>query len=1002
MTKHTIYFRTLIFGLMFYASTSIAVVDNRASVLLFTPGGEKPVTRVSYAELFKSPTLRTKADEILEVILPTGAVITVGKNSEIRLEAYQDALATGDPVNITLTSGSLRVVSGFAQRDIKINYKGNSFLLQSGEAMLQEEPDSRITAMLVYGQSLAITNGQEVTRIVKPGFSVSLDVVAGQASSPKVADSGTNGTLLGSLHTGSFDQEEDEMEDGCDGCLEQDSGESGGNLTSLLADANEATGVVNTNNNSILISLNGQGFGPGETLSSSETTSGNSLSQSSSDLITISQIMELKKPIGELSNDVETGMAINLEDLVRVRSPGRTTNSLYTFQENGSHNIENGKPKNLSSASDSEEAIYSENIVYSIVKEESGPYFYVILSAREVAYDDHLIEKIFWPSSSVGLAMDGAAIIPLSFSEFPLTGNVFTKSNEHYSNSYEEFGGPYLQNSNVSFLMSGFSFPYENPSPDEPIFNENNLMYRSPDNFLMFQAQDESSPENKYYFAAGDVDSRLEENWGPEFSIDQFTITSGLVPCLSGSQCDHSPSETVQTNIRSFGRTDTALGMELIDSGLLVVNSESANYGDNSRVFHVDFGLEGESSNQISTISTTVGSLTYTTIDGSVEAILDADTVGSSMEQGNIVGFYSPLTSTAAGGGNPLFFNGTEQTHLGYAEYLALENYDPDQEQIYGGYETVVGDSYNQDSIVNYAYFRLATATETTTVELGRSDGSLSGWVGGLSFVETSNGDISLVQIDYKRNSNNLTSLQWNRESNTVEAIIELNDRDTIPLGGLVDATASSAYIDDDHFAASYSTSQGSTEKGTNLSLVSGNAVRDGLPEFASELFTDIDGKEYEHIKWGFFFGDINYNGSTREHLHLNTWVAGIRSETGLSGDVIVEGHAIGNVYNNGSTYLAVGTYTNTWNFQNRSGEVDFHFDGLDYEGQAKLNKSNNIDFTGLITSDDRVGEMVGNFVDSSTSASVPVGEVGRFSISERPDSNDVYRASGTFSGKTK
>ena len=109
-----------------------------------------------------------------------------------------------------------------------------------------------------------------------------------------------------------------------------------------------------------------------------------------------------------------------------------------------------------------------------------------------------------------------------------------------------------------------------------------------------------------------------------------------------------------------------------------------------------------------------------------------------------------------------------------------------------------------------------------------------------------------------------------------------------------------------------------------------------------------------------------------------------------------------------------MGEYTNVWNFSNRSGDVKLDLDEVIYIGQANL-KSNNIDFTGLVASEHRVGEIAGNLVnpsiptstfipsfeDNPVPTSIPSGEVGRFSISERPGSNEVYRASGTFAGKT-
>ena len=526
----------------------------------------------------------------------------------------------------------------------------------------------------------------------------------------------------------------------------------------------------------------------------------------------------------------------------------------------------------------------------------------------------------------------------------------------------------------------------------------------------------------RYVFATGNVDGRLQPTFKKEFSVDQFFISAGLENFDLG--------KTVADGIRAFSRKETGLGLNLAadtgaDTGLLVVNPGSASSTKQSTLLHADFGLQGTRSEQQSTISVTIGNIDYQTDppSKSVEVIVEGRTIGSSHGtikqvnqngpptevKGATVGFSSPLRSTAAGGGNPSLKepDGTT-TRQGYAGYFVFENYDPAKDPqdpnsktengdtpLLGGTEKPLGGSGDQ----NYAYLRLATATGSSKPTL-RSELTLNGWMGGLAEFENGS-SIGLTQIDSGDTPDNIT-IQTSPANNTVEAKFNLfgqnpNQATTFNLGGLsVDGT--SAFVDDNRFAARSSNSN------YEVAMVSADLFRDGNNGNLPAALNRPDGTsipQYEHLKWGFFFGDTKTTTGAREHVHLGTWIAGkipTGDSLGLRGAATYSGHSIGNVFNNGSLYTAVGSFQNQWDFDKRTGTVNMSFDQTAYTGTTAI-KGSTFNFNGNLSAPGRQGGLQGSFVAPVNPT--PAAVMGNFAIAETPG-NATYRAAGTFGAERK
>jgi len=633
------------------------------------------------------------------------------------------------------------------------------------------------------------------------------------------------------------------------------------------------------------------------------------------------------------------------------------------------------------------------------------------------------------------LTLDGsnygvtAPFLLLGIDELPEPNKIFGKTIEtNTANSFVGTGSIFADATHFDLLQAGFS--HEGSGTSETV-------KRNLDNFLLVEVRPGKTVDGKpvldpdrterYLFATGDVDGgRLLDgqpnpNFKSEFSVDRYFISPGLEGFGEGFTTAGTPTgKTVASSIRAFSRKETGLGLNLADTGLLVVNPSPESSATQSTLLHADFGLQGERSAQQSTISVTIGNVDYQiktceTCDTkqSVEAVVAGHTIGSShgtikqanqngtttVVNGATVGFSSPIRSTAAGGGNPAL------NREGYAGYFVLENYDPAKDPqdpnsktengdtpLPGGTEKPLGGSGSDQ---NYAYLRLATATGSSKPTLHEL--TLNGWMGGLAEFQNGSGGIGLTQIDSGDTPDKVT-IQTSPTNNTVVATFSLQGQiegtftPPFNLGGLnVDGT--SAFVDDNRFAAR------SNNSGYEVAMVTADLFRDSNGNLPAAL-NRPDGTtipQYEHLKWGFFFGDTKNTPGAREHVNLGTWIAGkipTGDSLGLRGTASYSGHSIGNVFTNGSLYTAVGSFNNQWDFDKRTGTVQMNFDNTNYDGTTAI-KGSTFNFGGNLTAPGRQGGLQGSFVAPVNPT--PAAVMGNFAIAETPGNTTTYRAAGTF-----
>ena len=187
--------------------------------------------------------------------------------------------------------------------------------------------------------------------------------------------------------------------------------------------------------------------------------------------------------------------------------------------------------------------------------------------------------------------------------------------------------------------------------------------------------------------------------------------------------------------------------------------------------------------------------------------------------------------------------------------------------------------------------------------------------------------------------------------------------------------------------------------------LVSGDAV----PQPA--LLPDGKLCDCRFLEWGWWgtqvrgiSTDYDVDKAKDTSVHLSTWVAGDISSLAQVDAAVTSnttatysGNAVGNVINDGATYVAAGSMDMQWNFGSRSGAIEIgDFDGRNFAGSLDLPGGSN-GYEGFISegSGGTAGGIVnGAFVNDGPNALA--GTIGNFNLET---SGGGWLAVGVFAG---
>lgn len=605
-----------------------------------------------------------------------------------------------------------------------------------------------------------------------------------------------------------------------------------------------------------------------------------------------------------------------------------------------------------------------------------------------------------------------------------------------------------------------FAYEIVNETTDPTLFSRSTLtyIYRSNDYFLTTQASTVPGPDLDpvdFFFATGNVSGP----YNGTHAIDRFFVTAGLNDYPTTSADLRNPAGTVLGDIRAFLRSGTnPVTTGLHDTGVYVSTRAANNDPATGRLFHADFGLQnanpasGSGVAQASTISLTLGSVKYDTErdDNFGQATANTaqvlgQTLGSTRasspsapDQASLA-ITSPLFSTAAGGGNPNLdpVDTPPAQRTGRAGYYVLENFDPSDHPQGGRERAVAGiDAANGSRFQNadYGVLRLATAFESpdpATLPRRSFTGtaSLGGWISGLAEVETvlsgSPAQIAVIDTAARDATSGPLGFTLSLDPTTDTATASISNlrigADTVEDLALGGASRLNAYIDEANYGASTGAHESSGVRingvnAPNAAIVAGRGIIEGWNGLTPAQLQTFD--EYEHLQWGFFFGDVcaAANGAGRcdttgsssagariAHAHLASWVAGDVREVELptlpsSATVDYRGNVLGNVYNGERYYSAIGEIQSTWSFaaRNSTGNGTMSFDGRDYDLQTRVRATGPLVFEGRLDAQNNggvAGAVHGSFVGGAVTTDVPSAIMGQFSLSGAGN----YTAAGTF-----
>ena len=317
-------------------------------------------------------------------------------------------------------------------------------------------------------------------------------------------------------------------------------------------------------------------------------------------------------------------------------------------------------------------------------------------------------------------------------------------------------------------------------------------------------------------------------------------------------------------------------------------------------------------------------------------------------------------------------------------------------------------------------YFAATQASKTdtpTSVGETRRSRTLNGYVGGLVESRDSAGTFTTRTLGTTTTAPTDLSITTDVATNRASATITVGQFDgastsaTFQLGSTTGSNVStSAFIDDktyamrdrpsDFFASTttVSTNSGTSDVQSRTTLVSYNTA----PTTSFFSVAGVTPCACEFMTWGWWGGDVKYgadsssNPNGRDRISLATYVAGTLTSTVQlpnTGTATYSGHAIGNVQNGSSAYVAAGSYTIAWNFQTQTGAVTIgNFDGATYTGNTALTNGT-VNFTGALTRANRTGAVAGSFMSSPTDPAK--GQAGIFSVT-----GNGYQAGGTFAAQ--
>ena len=333
-------------------------------------------------------------------------------------------------------------------------------------------------------------------------------------------------------------------------------------------------------------------------------------------------------------------------------------------------------------------------------------------------------------------------------------------------------------------------------------------------------------------------------------------------------------------------------------------------------------------------------------------------------------------------------------------------------------------------------YYSVNGATLTSTpsgVGQNRSSQTLQGYVGGVVEQQSSHSVTFSTRTfgtagALPSNVTLTTDAASNRAAATI--IVEQWDGDkaaaTFQLGGTSGVNANtSSFVDNGTYAlrdrnsadfpsgtTTSVTSQGITTIGTGVASQTTMVSYNTAPTANLFAASGVTPCTCEFLSWGWWSGNVNYSNTSSynaggvDRLNLASYVVGTvtpYAQLPNTGVATYNGHMVGNVANGLNSYVAAGSYSNTWSFASGTGVVTAKYDGATFGGGVTANTilsgNNTTNFANIspIPSSGIAGRSLslsGSFF-SGGSGNPVAGQAGSFAIS-----GAGYKAGGIFAAQ--
>ncbi len=312
------------------------------------------------------------------------------------------------------------------------------------------------------------------------------------------------------------------------------------------------------------------------------------------------------------------------------------------------------------------------------------------------------------------------------------------------------------------------------------------------------------------------------------------------------------------------------------------------------------------------------------------------------------------------------------------------------------------GEDYYFNTLANRQNAPGALLTGTS-----RTSRTLNGYAAAL--VEARDGSNLPLPQDYMQTSGaspTNVSITTNAATNRADATFAMNGSGqsyAMRFGSQTGAGGSSAFINDALFGLREATATVSQVNGVNVNARSFMVTHQVAEIGSSALPMGVNLCACDYLQWGWWISDITHNDpmsstpNQRDRVHMATWVAGelpTVAEIPMSGTATFGGHAAANVNNNGSRYVAFGSFSQSWNFATKTGNVTIsNFDNIAPISGA-VSAANGRDFTGTLSAAGGfTGSLNGSFFKGGGDPTNASG--GNFSLV-----NTGYSAAGTFAAQ--